>query len=80
MSCRDPRGWTMRRGHPPASRLRQMVSYLKDLSMMGLASAWAMTRLRPKEYPGNVDAATRCSELTPTPDLACYDYMNLNTP
>ena len=45
---------------PQALRLRQVESYLKDVDMTGLASAWAMDRRRPKEYRRKVDAATRC--------------------
>ena len=39
LHCRDPRGWTMPRGRLQASWLRQVVSYLKDSGMAGLASA-----------------------------------------
>ena len=40
----------------------QTMAYLKDMDMMVLASAWAMTIRRPKEYRRMVDAATllRC--------------------
>ena len=62
LSYRDPRGWSMLRGRPHASWLRQVESYLKDA---GLASAWAMARRRPKEYRRKVDAATRCSGVCP---------------
>ena len=41
---------------------RQVVVYLNDAGMAGLASSWAMARRRPKEY---VDAATRCSGVCP---------------
>ena len=54
-----PRGWTMPRGRPQASCLRQVESFLTDRGMAGLASAWAMARRRPREY--KVNAATRCS-------------------
>ena len=37
-------------------------AYLKD---MGLASARAMARRRPKEYRRKVDAAPRCSGVCP---------------
>ena len=47
---RDPSGWTMSRGRPQASWLRQVESYLKDAGMTGLASVWAMAIRRPKEY------------------------------
>ena len=60
VSCRDPRGWTMPRGGPQASWLRQVESYLKNSGMAGLGSAWAMARRRPKVYRRKVDAATRC--------------------
>ena len=50
LSCRDPSGWSMSRGRPHASWLRQVESYLKD---------------RPKEYRRKVDAATRCSGVCP---------------
>ena len=40
-------------------------SYLKDMGMAGLASAWAMARRRTKEYRRKVDAATRCSVVKP---------------
>ena len=46
--CSDPSGWTMPSGRPHASWLRPVESYLKDMGMTGLASAWAMARLRPK--------------------------------
>ena len=39
----------------------QTEAYLKDMGMTGLASAWAMTRRRTKEYRRMVDAATRRS-------------------
>ena len=61
----DPRGWSMPRGRPHASWLRQVESYLKDAGMAGLASVWAMARRRPKEYRRKVDAATRCSRVCP---------------
>ena len=47
LSCRDRRGWSVPRGRPHASWLRQVESYLKDAGMAGLASAWAMARRRP---------------------------------
>ena len=34
-------------GRPHASWLRKVESYLKDMDMAGLASAWAMARQRP---------------------------------
>ena len=37
--------------------------------MVGLASAWAMARRRPKEYRRKVDAATRCSGVCPQLNL-----------
>ena len=43
----------------------QTEAYLKDMGMAGLASAWAMARLRLKEYRHKVDAATRCSGVCP---------------
>ena len=54
-----------------ASRLRQVGSYVKDMFMTGLASAWAMAGRRPKEYRRKMDAATRCSGVCPytLPDL-----------
>ena len=52
-------------GRPQASYLRQVESYLKDMGMAGLASAWAMARRRPKEYRRKVDGATRCSGVCP---------------
>ena len=55
----------MPRGRPRASRLRQMKSYLKDMGMTGLVSAWAMAGRRTKEYRRKVDAATRCSGVCP---------------
>ena len=38
-------------------------AYLKDMGMMGLASAWAMVRhqMRPKQYRRKLNAGTRCS-------------------
>ena len=47
VSCRDPSGWTMPRGRPHASWLRKVDAYLKDMSMGGLASAWAMVKWSP---------------------------------
>ena len=44
---------------------RQVESYLKDMGMAGLASAWAMARRRPKEYRRKVDVATRCTGVCP---------------
>ena len=35
------------------------------MSMTGLASAWAMARRRTKGYRHKVDAATRCSGVSP---------------
>ena len=55
----------MRRGRSDTSWLRQVESYLKEAGMVGLASAWAMARGRPKEYRRKVDAATRCSGVCP---------------
>ena len=45
----------MPRGRPHASWLRQVEAYLKDTGMAGLASAWVMARMRPKEYRRKVD-------------------------
>ena len=61
LSCREPRGWTMLTGRPQGSCLRQVETYLKDIGMAGLASAWAIAKQRPKEYCREVDTATRCS-------------------
>ena len=58
LSCRVPSGWTMPRGRPQASWLRQVESYLRDTGMAGLASVWAMAKRKPKEYRRKVDAAT----------------------
>ena len=52
-------------GRPPASWLRQVESYLKDMGITDLASAWAMARRRPKEYRHTVDAVTSCSGVWP---------------
>ena len=49
----------MPRGRPHGSLLRQVEFYLRDAGVVGLASAWAMSR-SPKEYRYKVDAA-RCS-------------------
>ena len=51
----------------PARRLGdgQTESYPKDMSMTGLASAWAMARGRSKDYRRKVDAASRCSGVCP---------------
>ena len=51
--------------------LRQVESYLRDMGMAGLASAWAIARRRPKEYRHKLDAAARCSGVCPHtwPDL-----------
>ena len=40
-SCRGLGGWTMPRG-------RQVESYMMNVSLTGLASAWAMARRTPK--------------------------------
>ena len=40
--------------------LCQVESYMKDVGMAGLASAWAMARRRSREYCRKVEAATRC--------------------
>ena len=50
---------------PYASWLHQEESYLKNIDMAGLASAWAMARRRRKEYGRKVDAVTRCSGVCP---------------
>ena len=63
LSCRGPRGWSMPRVRPHASWLRQVESYLEDAGMTDLASAWAITRRRPREYRRN--ATTRCSGVCP---------------
>ena len=47
----------------------QTEAYLKDMDMASLAFAWAMARRRPKDYRHKVDAATRCSGVSLTPDL-----------
>ena len=60
-----PRGWSMPRGRPHASWLREVESYLKDMVMVDLASVWAMARRRPKVYRRKVDAATCCSGVCP---------------
>ena len=65
LSCRDPRGWIIPSGRPQASWSRQVVSYLRDTGMAGLASAWTMARRRPKEYRRKLDATTRCSGECP---------------
>ena len=48
--------------------LRQVESYLRDVGMAGLASAWAMARRRSEDYRRKVDAATLhpgvCPHLT----------------
>ena len=58
-----PRGWSMPRGRPHASWLREVESYLKVRALR----AWALARRRPKEYRRKVDAATRCSGVCPHP-------------
>ena len=40
---------------------RQTETYLRDTSLTGLESAWAMAGRKPKEYRRKVDAATCCS-------------------
>ena len=47
LSCRHPSDWTMPRGRPHASWLRQVEAYLKDKGMTDVASTWAMARRRP---------------------------------
>ena len=51
----------------------QTESYLKDMAMTNMASAWAVARRWPKEYRHKVDAATRCSGVCPhtLSDLKC---------
>ena len=44
--------------------MRQEEFYLKDTGRAGLASVWAMARMRPKEYRRKVDAA-----YAPIPDV-----------
>ena len=73
LSRRDPSGWTMPRGRPQSSWLRQVESYLSDTGMTGLASAWAMARRGPKEYRRKVDAVTRCSGVFPQTWGVHYD-------
>ena len=46
----------------------QTETYLKDMAMAGVASAWAMARRRPKEYRRKVDAGTCCSGV-------CHRYL-----
>ena len=53
------------RGRPQASYLRQVESYLKERGMAGMASAWGITRQRPRDYCREVDAATRCFDVCP---------------
>ena len=55
----------MRRGRPQALWLRQVESYVSDMGLEGLASAWAMASRTPTEYRRKVDAATRCSGVWP---------------
>ena len=55
----------MPRGRLPASWMRQVESYLKDLGMSGLAFAWTMARQRLKEHRRKMDAATRCTVVCP---------------
>ena len=50
---------------PRGAHTLQVESYLKDMGMAGLASAWTMARRRIKEYRRKVDAATRCSGVCP---------------
>ena len=47
----------------------ETASYLKDMGISGLASAWAMARRRPKEYRRKMDAPRRCSGVCPIPGL-----------
>ena len=47
LSCRDARGWTVPKERSQASCLRQLESYLRDMGIAGLASAWAIARRRP---------------------------------
>ena len=61
----------MLKDRPRASWLREVKSFLKDMGMAGLMSAWAMARQRTKEYRRKVDAAPRCFGVCPhtRPDL-----------
>ena len=43
LSCRDPWSWSMQRGRPRVSWLRQMESYLNDVGMTGLPRSWPAT-------------------------------------
>ena len=45
--------------------LRQVESYMKDTGMMGLASAWAMARRRPKDYRHKVGGDALLRRLPP---------------
>ena len=51
-------------GHDVCLGDGQTESYLKDMGMVGLASAWAMARRRTKEYRRK-DTATRCYGVCP---------------
>ena len=49
------------------------------MGMTGVASVWAVARRMPKEYRHRVDAATRCSEYAPIPDLTCRILAPIST-
>ena len=51
----------MPRGRPQASLFRQVETYMRDMGMAVLASAWTMARRRPKEKRRKMDAVTHCS-------------------
>ena len=59
ISCRDPRGWTMPKGRPHASGLRQVESYLKDTGMAGLGDG----QTEAEGLPSQGGRATRCSDV-----------------
>ena len=59
----DQQGWSVPSGRPHASWLRPVESYLKDMSITGLVSAWVMARRRPKQYRCKVDASTHLSSV-----------------
>ena len=72
LSCRVPTGWTMPRGRPHASVLRQVDTYLGDMDVTGPASAWTVARWGQKyrRNGGCGDALLRRM----FPCLTCSDF------
>ena len=67
----------MPEGRPHASCLRRVESYLKDMGMAGMASAWAIARRRPREYRRKVDGGDALlRRMSPYPILTWPESPN----